>query len=136
MFLQLLLCMYALPTLPKSVEKFPAMSPADSSTSKLIRYGNAVSWSLMGVSILAGIMGLTPDNHLVFSKIKKLLGWKPKPLNVPANVVVQTGSTSSNTGPVQTTIKPSNLPANAIAQTGSTSSNTGPAQTVTQGVPL
>ena len=71
-------------------EMYRHFSATDSSTSKFMSVGNKISWSIMGVSILAGILGLTTADHQVWDKTKRLLGWKPKPLNKPANVTVQT----------------------------------------------
>ena len=80
------------PTVMKNSEMLTSMlankaAASDSSMSRFTRTGNKLMYGLAG---LVPILGIGVASHDVWSKTKRALGWKPKPLNKPATVSVQT----------------------------------------------
>ena len=89
----------------------------NSAVNKLLRKSNTLQFSLMGISIMASMLGMTAQDYQVFGKLKKMLGWKPKPLNKPQHTTTTITSTAQQSIPTTTQpIAPSTQPIRTIAK--------------------
>ncbi len=109
-----LFCLYTLPTGVSTigeVAKITGMQNA--ANSKWTRLANNIQLPLIGISLLAGVLGLQAQDYQVYDKLKRMLGWKPIPLNKPASAQVNVTTTpilpqqtTSTTQTTQTTQQP------------------------------